>query len=633
MEFVDADFAVGARTRDAVEIVFIDAVVDDVPLVFAGDLEYGVVCRSVDELLGRLLKDGGVGAVHHLDGTERTLCRTVGNVVVCRTGVVDRPKEIVGAFAVEHVGGFAVCPCLQRAAFGREHGDGFGFDGGHVVVQFSTCHVAVTPVEIMTTGLGIGEYVDVDLLSVSYGRFADDGFAVVDKRAGGVVGNGYADFLAATCVGTIIEIVFVGAVFLLHFFDGRCPCVAFCPWNLVGTHVEDGAFVFPIDEVAGGEGVEFITAPAFEAVGGGVDVVKACLVGVEHFGVGMKSGNDGVGVVAEVEQQAVFLGLRNGDDGAVTRSEFAFGLRILHDFECLEVGTAAELVVSAAVAVVHDNPRLSVDGAAHAYAFDGFPCLVYIAGEFRPLASGTLSVIRCQLLGCGLIDATSAFAFIEEVIELVFGIEDDVAVDGGCSVVKQELRFADEVGEIVVGIRIVDAVETVVVAGAQRIEHHVALGLVVVDGFGSPYADDVAPLLGIFRGEVDGGVRPVDEVGRFQQHHTAVAAPSERGFHVGHDHVEGLSVFTTQDVGVAHATGERNAVAVDDGIAVVERCVVVAVVADGIADLFFFRVIPRKIGEEIRHVRFIRLYGLCLHGECECSREQGGQEFFHKGVI
>ena len=46
LHLVNTYFAVYARL--VVDIVFVDAVVNHVPLVFAGDLQNGVVCRSVN---------------------------------------------------------------------------------------------------------------------------------------------------------------------------------------------------------------------------------------------------------------------------------------------------------------------------------------------------------------------------------------------------------------------------------------------------------------------------------------------------------------------------------------------------------------------------------------------------------
>ena len=106
---------------------------------------------------------------------------------------------------------------------------------------------------------------------------------------------------------------------------------------------------------------------------------------------------------------------------------------------------------------------------------------------------------------------------------MVCGVPYDVAVDGGIASVKEPLWFTFKVGEVLVGILVVYLVEAVWVACAERVEDHVFAGLVVVYGFGSPHADDVLPFLSVSRREVDGGVLPIDEVSRLEQHHASVA--------------------------------------------------------------------------------------------------------------
>ena len=70
----------------------------------------------------------------------------------------------------------------------------------------------------------------------------------------------------------------------------------------------------------------------------------------------METREDRLLVVAIFLEQTVFLCLSDRDDGAVTRGEHTFRLGVLHHLESLEVGALAELIVSVAVAVVHDYP-------------------------------------------------------------------------------------------------------------------------------------------------------------------------------------------------------------------------------------------------------------------------------------
>ena len=220
-------------------------------------------------------------------------------------------------------------------------------------------------------------------------------------------------------------------------------------------------------------------------------------------------------MVAELTEQTILLGLGDGDDGSVTRCELTLGLGVLHELEGLEVFGAAELVVTVAIAVVHDDPRLTIDGFTYTNTLDGFLGLLYVAVEHLPFV--------CQLLGHGLINAASRLLLVEEVVQLVGLVVDNVAVDGGIAGIEEPLRLALKVGEVLVGILVVDLVERPWVAGAQGVEHHVLASLAVVDGLGCPDADDVFPFLRPSCGEVDGGVLPVNEVGGLQQHHASVA--------------------------------------------------------------------------------------------------------------
>ena len=70
----------------------------------------------------------------------------------------------------------------------------------------------------------------------------------------------------------------------------------------------------------------------------------------------METFEDWLLVVAEFLEQAVFLCLSDRNDGSVTRSELTLCLSVLNELEGLQVFRLAELIVSAAIAVVHDNP-------------------------------------------------------------------------------------------------------------------------------------------------------------------------------------------------------------------------------------------------------------------------------------
>ena len=157
-----------------------------------------------------------------------------------------------------------------------------------------------------------------------------------------------------------------------------------------------------------------------------------------------------------------------------------------------------------AIAVVHDDPRLSVNCLAHAYAFHRAIGLIDVFRKHLPLVG--------EVLGCCLEDAASGFGLVEQMIELVGLIIDDVAIDSGIARVEQPFWFSFKVGEVIVGILVIDLVEASI-ALQQRIEHHVFACLMVVDSFRSPHASHILPCLGVFGREVDSAVLPVDEVG------------------------------------------------------------------------------------------------------------------------
>ena len=204
------------------------------------------------------------------------------------------------------------------------------------------------------------------------------------------------------------------------------------------------------------------------------------------------------------------------------------------------------------------------------------------------------------------------------MVFLVSIVIHDVAVDGGGAIVKHVDRLTLKIGEVIIHVAVVDAVERLVVARAERVEHHVFPGVFVVDGFRSPNADHVAPFLRIFSREIHGGVGPVDEVGGFHQHHSAVRTPAQARLHVGHNHVEGLAVLTAQDVWVANASGEGDGVALDHWHAVVQRSEIITVVTQGVANLLFLWCITREIGEKVTHHFFCLSPCAAHHAEQGC---------------
>ena len=258
----------GARTHGTLDVVLVDAVIDDVPLVLAWNLKDGVVGSAVDFVFWHLLKDDRL--LCHFDWSEWRFRGSVANVVVRTASVIYRPKEIVCSLAIEHVWSLTIGVSLERTALWCEHDGSAWLEARHVGIQFCPCHIAVAPIDVVLARLRVCEYIHIDLLSSthSFRKVADDRFAEIHKWTHRIVGNSNADFLASACIGTEIEVVFVRTILLLHFLNGWCPSIASCPCHLVALHVEHGAFVLPVDEVGGGEYVELISTPARIAIGG-----------------------------------------------------------------------------------------------------------------------------------------------------------------------------------------------------------------------------------------------------------------------------------------------------------------------------------------------------------------------------
>ena len=134
----------------------------------------------------------------------------------------------------------------------------------------------------------------------------------------------------------------------------------------------------------------------------------------------------------------------------------------------------------------------------------------------------------------------------------------------------------------------------------------------VVDGLWCPNTNHVLPLLGITRGEVDSRMRPVDEIGTLQQHHTTITTPTIGRTHIGDHHIECLTILATQNMRIAHALGKGDGIALDDRHTIIQRRVVVTIVTQGVANLLVLGVVTIKIGEEVSH-HLVGVFGLFHH--------------------
>ena len=93
----------------------------------------------------------------------------------------------------------------------------------------------------------------------------------------------------------------------------------------------------------------------------------------------------------------------------------------------------------------------------------------------------------------------------------------------------------------------------------------------------------------------------MDKVCRFHQHYAAVTCPSEIRLHIRHHHVERLAVLAAKDMRVAHTLGIGYGIRLDDRQSLIKQGIVVAVIAQRIANLLLFRSVSCKICEEKRY--------------------------------
>ena len=88
---VNAYLTVPSRTFLALNEIFVDAVIHDIPLVLAWNLKDGVVGSAVNLLSRTLNQDGWVFTVYLLNRSEWGFRNAVAHVVVRAARVVNRP--------------------------------------------------------------------------------------------------------------------------------------------------------------------------------------------------------------------------------------------------------------------------------------------------------------------------------------------------------------------------------------------------------------------------------------------------------------------------------------------------------------------------------------------------------------
>ena len=300
-----------------------------------------------------------------------------------------------------------------------------------------------------------------------------------------------------------------------------------------------------------------------------------------------------VGKLSQLGRLAPLLGdaqqfvAGNGDDGAVTRVEVHLHLAVYH-LEVLQVGGLGELVAAFHIDVVHQDVLVLPYQLEGSRAFDGIGGLLLVVGFFGPLSGG-------QRTGGGHFNAVAVALGLVEQVEHAILIH-NVAIDARLAVLGQEedFGFAFQVGEVVVGIGIVDDVRAACILHGPV--NHVFSGFGVEDGLRRPYA--LQRLLAfVLLLHVDDGVGPVDQIVGLEHHHGAVGVPAVGRHHVGQNHVERFAVLAAQDVGIAHAARRTDDFGIEHRLAAVECPVRISVHADGIAYGFFTDVIARKISE------------------------------------
>ena len=218
---------------------------------------------------------------------------------------------------------------------------------------------------------------------------------------------------------------------------------------------------------------------------------------------------------------------------------------------------------------------------------------------------------RCRLLNSVLyLLAIGIFgvALIEHMVDTV--LINNVIVDAAVFCAEQHLRLTFKRSEVGIGVCVV-CNEALAVIALQGEINHVLACFFIEDGLRRPYTFQFFLSFITFL-HVDDGVRPVDKVGRFQHHQGAVRIPSVIRHHIGHDHVESLSVFAPQDMRVAYTSGRTDDFRVEHRLVAVQCIKRIPVHTDGKTYRFFTDVVSGEIREEIAYIVFFFCLG-CLY--------------------
>ena len=309
---------------------------------------------------------------------------------------------------------------------------------------------------------------------------------------------------------------------------------------------------------------------------------------------------------------ALQLGTGNGDDSSVTRMKIHLHLTVYH-FKVFQIGRFGKLVFTFHIDIIHQDVFILTYQFESSRTFHRFRGLLLVVGFFLPLS-------RSQWTGSCYPDAVSmSFGFIKQVVDSIFIY--DITVYARFLVFRDEkrFRFTFQVGKFFIGISIINHICPITIFHWPI--NQVFSGFRIEDSLRSPYPFQFF-LAGITFLHIDDRMVPVHQVCRFQQHHGTIGVPSIVRNHIGNHHIECLSIFATQDMRVAHATGRTDDFGINDRFVVIQCPIGISVRTYRIAYGFLADVVTCKIGKEISYVIFFGYIVLTI-GRLLCSCQPG----------
>ena len=289
----------------------------------------------------------------------------------------------------------------------------------------------------------------------------------------------------------------------------------------------------------------------------------------------------------------------------------------VYHFKVFQIGRFGKLVFTFHIDIIHQDVFILTYQFESSRTFHRFRGLLLVVGLFLPLTGSK------RTSGRYLDPVSMPFGFIKQMEDSVF--KDDIAIDARFLILgsKKRFRLSFQIGEILVGIGIINHVRAVTVF--HRPINHIFSGFRVKDSLRCPHPFQFL-LSGITLLHIDDGRSPIHQIGGFQQHHGTVGVPAVVRNHISHHHIESLSILATQNVRVTHATGRADDFGVDDRLVVVQRPVSVSIRAYRITYGFLADVVTCEIGKEISYVIFfgyIVLFENSLLRPCHPRQQTG----------